>query len=386
MSPETARQSATSVVIANGGAELYGSDRMLLETVAGLVALGERVLVTVPNDGPLLGEIADRGGCVVVCRTPILRKAILRPRGFAIFIRDTIRAVAPGLRLLRKHQPKALIVNTVTPPLWLLLGRVVGVAVICHVHEGEASASRAIRTALAAPLLLADRLMVNSRYSLNVLTGAIPALKSRSTVVYNAVAGPPTDRSPRATLTGPVRLLYVGRLSARKGPDVAIRAVEVLAQRGIDATLDLVGAVFPGYEWFEQQLHDQVAAAGLGTRIRFHGFQQDVWPYAAASDISLIPSTVDEPFGNTAVEAALAARPSIVSRTSGLIEASSHFRSAIPVMPGSAEEIADAVQKISGEWETYAEWATQDALDARSRYGPDGYRNSIKKVLAEVSR
>lgn len=386
MSPEWKRRPNAPVLIANGGAELYGSDRMLLETVEGLVAHGERVIVTLPVSGPLVEEIVKRGGTVVLRRTPILRKAILHPKGFVIFVRDATASILPSLALLRKYRPRALIVNTVTPLMWLLLGRVAGVAVICHVHEGEASASRFVRAGLAAPLLLADRLIVNSRYSWGVLIRAIPRLSRRATVIYNAVAGPSRELCPRSTLSGPTRLLYVGRLSPRKGPDIAIRAVDLLVQRGVDVTLDLVGAVFPGYEWFEQQLRDQVVQAGLERRVCFHGFQRDVWSYAMTSDINLIPSTIDEPFGNTAVEAALSARPSIVSRTSGLIEASSGFRSAILVTPGSAEEIAVAVETIRMEWPEYVERARGDAQDARTRYGRDSYRSAINQVLSDVSK
>ena len=41
------------VLIANPGADLYGSDRTTVESVKALVTAGYRVFVTVPGPGPL---------------------------------------------------------------------------------------------------------------------------------------------------------------------------------------------------------------------------------------------------------------------------------------------------------------------------------------------
>ena len=233
---------------------------MVLETVAALVGAGHRVVLTVPGPGPLI-ELARRaGGEVVTTRTPIIRKSALRPVGMIGLIADTARAIVPGVKLIRTIRPDVVLVNTITPPLWFALARSLGVPVIAHVHEGEASVPRPVRIALAAPLLLANRLIVNSEFSLGVIAEAIPALRRRAVVIYNAVAGPPTVDAARPVLEAPIRLLYVGRLSARKGPDVAVRAVALLRDRGVEVSLTLVGAVFAGYEWYQRELETVIEA------------------------------------------------------------------------------------------------------------------------------
>ena len=50
----------------------------------------------------------------------------------------------------------------------------------------------------------------------------------------------------------------------------------------------------------------------------------------------VVPSRVGEPFGNTAVEAALAGRPLIVSESSGLVEATHGLPGVHRVKPGDA--------------------------------------------------
>ena len=146
--------------------------------------------------------------------------------------------------------------------------------------------------------------------------------------------------------------------------------------------LDLLGAVFPGYEWFEAELCDAVLAAGLVESVRFLGFDADVWPHLGASDIVVVPSVLDEPFGNTAVEAMLAARPLVVSATSGLREAAEGYPSAVFVTPDSAVELANAVQAVIGDWQTYREQAVHDSARARARHSVERYQQQIAAALA----
>ncbi|SDS50337.1 glycosyltransferase family 4 protein [Microlunatus soli] len=374
------------VLVTNPGAELYGSDRMMLETVTALVGAGDRVLVAVPGAGPLLDQVEQRGGRPVVMSTAILRKDALRPAGMIRLLRDAVGGLLPAISLIRRERPRLIIVNTIITPIWLVAARLTRTPVICHVHEGETGRSPLLRRALVLPLLLADRLIVNSRFSRGVLLDSLPRLARRSVVVYNAVQGPPAVTAPRSDIEGAVRLLYVGRLSPRKGPDIVVDAVAELADRGIEAELDIVGAVFSGYEWFEEGLRSRVADRQLGDRVRFHGFSDNVWGFAADADISLVPSTADEPFGNTAVEAALAGRPLIVSATSGLLEASDGLHACIGVAPGSPVEIADAIEKILANWSQFADDAVRDAQRTAERYAPARYAADVLQSVAAVGR
>ncbi|WP_324276039.1 hypothetical protein [Blastococcus brunescens] len=55
--------------------------------------------------------------------------------------------------------------------------------------------------------------MVNSRFTLDVLADVAPGVRRRTAVIHNAVRGPAEAEPLRAELHGPLRLLYVGRLS-----------------------------------------------------------------------------------------------------------------------------------------------------------------------------
>jgi glycosyltransferase involved in cell wall biosynthesis len=249
------------------------------------------------------------------------------------------------------------------------------------VHEAEQSAPRLLRIGMALCPALADRVVANSRFCLDVLAETAPWLRRRTTVVYNAVRGPADVPPPRAALDGPLRLLFVGRLSPRKGPQVAVATLQELLARGVDARLQLLGSVFEGYEWFETELRDAVVAAGLTDRVEFLGFRPAVWPALAASDVVLVPSVGEESFGLTAVEAVLAARPLVVSDSSGLREAAAGYASAQSVVPGDPELWADAVQRVVAGWDAFRAAAVGDAAEARRRHAPQRYAEQLAAVL-----
>ncbi|RWZ59706.1 glycosyltransferase [Labedella populi] len=374
----------SSYLLAHPSADLYGSDRVLLESVEGFVRAGAHVTVTVPADGPLVPLLEERGADVVFTPTLVLRKSLLTPRGLVALVSQTVAGLRAGRRLIREVRPNVVWTNTITIPLWTVLARLFRIPSVVHVHEAEGSASRVMMRALALPLLLADQLVANSNYSAGVLRDSFARLGDRCTVVYNGVIGPETVSMPRDTLEDELRVLYVGRLSPRKGPDLVIEAIAALRERGIPARLDLIGAVFPGYEWFEQELRDSIATHDLRDRVRLRGFQNSPWPFLAASDVLVVPSRLDEPFGNTAVESVLAARPVVVSDTSGLREAAWGYRSAQQVEPGDARDIADALERVWNDWARFRSEAISDEAVARERHSVSTYQHCIADAAAAV--
>jgi len=370
---------------------MYGSDRMLLETVSGLVDARAEVTLALASDGPLAAEARDRGATVVVCESPVLRKSMLSVRGLARLVATTVRAYRSGRRLLRSVRPDVVLVNTLTIPLWTVLPRFAGLGrtrprVICHVHEAEGKASRLIGWMLVTPLRFADGVLANSRYSIDVLRRSSAKVADRAVLIDNGVAGPAHAHRARTALDGPVRLLYIGRLSERKGVDLAVDAVRLLRERGCEATLEIAGAVFPGYEWFEASLREQIRRDNLQDAVRLHGFSDDVWSLIERTDIVVVPSRFDEPFGNTAVEAILGGRPVIVSDTSGLREAAEGYASARFVPAGDAAAIADATIHLIDRWPGVRDRAWADRARAEARHSPAAYRRRIATSVRSMVR
>ena len=118
--------------------------------------------------------------------------------------------------------------------------------------------------------------------------------------------------------------LYVGRLQAHKGPDVAVRTVAEAIARDPDATEDLVLVIVGGPSGAEKgaELSRLLELAGaLGVRDRLVLVppqpQAELADYYAAADVVLVPSR-SESFGLVALEAQACGTPVVAARVGGL--------------------------------------------------------------------
>lgn len=367
-----------TVLVVHPGAELFGSDRMLLESVLGLREAEYRVVVALASNGPLVAELRRSGAEVRIIPMLVLRKALLRPRGWPALLGSALTGLIAAVRLISRERPNTVYVSTIIIPQWPALARLLGARSVSHVHEAERSGSRWLNRVLYLPHLFSQRTLVNSRFSLETIRWALPALARQSEIIHNGVAAPAHPKPPREPLEGPLRVLYMGRLSPRKGPDLALEAAELLVQQGLRTKVTLLGTAFEGYEWFEEQLREQ--AADGESAVEFAGFHPEVWPFLADADMLVVPSRADETFGNTAVEGILALRPVVASDSSGLREAAGGYRTTHLVPPGDARGIARAIADIAESWPEVIAELSESRDEAWRRHAPTVYRAAIARA------
>lgn len=374
------------LLVAHPSPDLYGSDRQLLETIDAAVADGWQVEVVVPADGPLVPLLAERGARVRVATFPVLRKAVLHPSRLLRFAAESVRAAAGIRRLVRRRRPDLVLVNTVTIPVWLVAARLAGVRTLCHVHEAEDGHPAVVTAALTAPLLLAHRVVANSEAARRAVGVAWPGVAREIAVVHNGVRGPGAEPAPRTHHRhARWELAMVGRLSPRKGVDVALEAVALLAAAGHDVHLTVCGTPFAGYEWFDEQLRARAAEPDLAGRVDLRGYVHPTWPVLEDADVVLVPSRA-EPFGNTAVEGLLARRPVVASRVQGLAEVVVDGTTGLLVEPGDAAALADAVARLLGDDALREDLAERGRADALQRFSTERYARDLRAELDRAAR
>lgn len=373
------------VLAVTPGAELYGSDRVFLESVRGFLAAGHEVRVVAGAPGPLLEAAAEAGARVEVAALPVLRRRHASPAGLVSLAREVAAGLPQLIGLARRSGADVSYVNTATLPVWAVAARAAGLPLVVHVHEAESTDPRVVRTVLSAPLLGASRVVFNSATSARLARRDLAGALRRFVVVPNAVALPADPAPARERLDGPVRLVYVGRLSQRKGAHVALEALAELDASGIEAHLDVVGEVFAGNEAYAAQLRERAARPDLRDRVSFHGFQADPAPFVAAADIALVPSCGPESFGNVLVEAVGAARPTVAARQAGLAEAAQGMSSVQLVEPGDAAALARGIRHHVQGWDTARLAALDDARVLRDRHAAHRYHQGVTAAVTQAA-
>jgi glycosyltransferase involved in cell wall biosynthesis len=113
-------------------------------------------------------------------------------------------------------------------------------------------------------------------------------------------------------------VLFLGRLSAKKSPDLLLRAFAKLPADLLRKPLQLVFAG-PDEGGMRTQLEAMAAQLGVQARTQFTGplFGESKWAAYRDADVFVLPSQ-NENFGNTAAEAVAAGTPVIVTEQCGI--------------------------------------------------------------------
>lgn len=158
---------------------------------------------------------------------------------------------------------------------------------------------------------------------------------------------------------------YVGRISPEKGVDVAIRAVALLRDQGIEVEFDIAGGHSPEYE---PELHDLSADLGIHERVDFLGSLDisQLKGFYAGLDVLVVPSVWEEPAGLVLVEGALAGVPLVASRVGGIPEIVRDPEEALLVPPDDPAALAMALRRTLTEPEESAARAKRAKERAQS--------------------
>jgi glycosyltransferase involved in cell wall biosynthesis len=171
-----------------------------------------------------------------------------------------------------------------------------------------------------------------------------------------ATAPPPAAPVAAPDLQRPLALA-IGRLHPNKGFDLLLEALAVTRE---------VSLWIAGDGPLRSRLERHATRLGLGGRVRFLGWREDVPRLLAAADLLVCPS-LHEPLGNVVIEAWSAGLPVVATASDGPASLIENDESGILVpLPGTrgggAQALADAIERVCSD----------DAL--RGRLGRAGRR------------
>lgn len=145
-------------------------------------------------------------------------------------------------------------------------------------------------------------------------------------------------------------VLYLGRLSEKKSPDLLLRAFSALPAEMKGRALKLVIAG-PDEGGTRARLERMAAGLGVTGRVQFAGpiFGERKWAAYRDADVFVLPSQ-NENFGNTAAEAIAAGTPAVVTDRCGI--APLVGEEAAVVVPYDEAALEQALKRILGDEET----------------------------------
>lgn len=282
---------------------------------------------------------------------------------------------------MRRQRPDVVHANSLKSGLYGgLAARAAGIPLVWHLHERldpdylPPAVVRLMRSAISR---LATEVIANSASTADTL-----AIETGATVVPSALPeGLPPVREPRDT----ERLIFgvVGRLTPWKGQHVFLEAF-ALAFPDSDHEAVLVGAALFGEESYARELEALAGRLGIADRVRFRGFQEDVWEELAAIDVSVHCSVIPEPFGQVVQEGMAMGLPVIAADAGGPAEFVESEVTGVLVGRDDPQALAASMQRLASDFELRRQLGRAARASCR-KWAPELVTPRVRAVYAAAA-
>jgi glycosyltransferase involved in cell wall biosynthesis len=201
----------------------------------------------------------------------------------------------------------------------------------------------------------------------------LPAVNSR--VIYNGVDHAHFNRAAVLETREQLRRRYglpvdafisiaVGQLRPEKGQADLVRAVAVLARRGLPIHALLVG---DGEQ--RHAIERCISELGVRDRVQLIGAVEDVRPFLTLADAFVLTSTAVETFSNAALEAMAMGLPVILSRIGGAGEMVEAGQNGFLYSPGDVAALAGHIAVLAGDADLSRKMGRAAMTQVQSRFG-----------------
>ncbi len=191
------------------------------------------------------------------------------------------------------------------------------------------------------------------------------------TVIYN---GTRTEKflweNPRFFFHDPVLISVIARLEPQKGHKYLLRALAEI--RDLNWRLQIVGEGS-----LRKKLEKQAAKEGIKDKVEFMGLKKDISKVLKNIDIFVLPSAW-EGLGIVVLEAAMAARPIVASKTGGIPEIINEETGWL-VPPKKPKDLAAVIKEVLENKKQAAEKALRAQKDVKERF-------NIKNIVKQYEK
>ncbi len=384
---------AVPVLYLSPASTLGGAERCFFELAAGLDRARFTPTVVCPAPGPLVDALRAAGVETELVPWPrvllragettparVLAAAAAAPALVAPLLART-RAVARsrGAAILHSNGVKMHFLGALLKPL------LPGARLVWHVHQF-------MRAGLASRLLLRlmgdlpDRFITNSR----AVAGELgPRLGPRVRPVLNGIDPRRfAPEGPRALGADGPLVGMVGIITPWKGQELFLHAAREVARARPQARFAVVGAAVydtDDRDGCERRLRRLARDLGLGARLHFAGFHEDVGAVMRSLDVLVHASTRPEPFGRVIVEGMACSRAVVAAASGGVPEIVTDGVDGLLYPMGDAGALARAVIRLLDDEALRARVGRAGRETVLKRFTVDRYVGGIERVYLELN-
>ena len=381
------------VLFLHQGGELYGSDRVFLDTVRSLSCHVDPIVV-IDFPGPLLDQLRGVAKQVHVRRLGVLRRILLGPVGGPLTAWRLITAIPWLVSMIRKNDISLVYSNTLGVLAGSAAAYLTGRPHLWHVHEMIS------RPGWAAALLawlagtFSHGILVPSQAAADHLRRFFGAGKPRLWVAYNSISterfdglSPGSIRRELGIQADDFVILMVGRISRSKGQEYLLDILHAMVRGGFNRFRALVvGDVFAGYEFLRPQLQHRIEELRLQHHVTLCGWREDIPSLMTDADVVVVPSLMPEPFGLVILEAMAARKPVVATAHGGPCEIVLHGRTGFLIPLGEPAAAAKVLVELAQDPRLREQMGMEGYRLAKDRFNLEHYSQGIWEHVSEMLR
>lgn len=172
----------------------------------------------------------------------------------------------------------------------------------------------------------------------------------------------------------------IGRIIGWKGVREFVRAAIRVLEQDSDAYALVVGDESDGDPAYYREVREIAERSGVGDRILFVGYRDDIPAIVWALDLLVHTSTAPEPFGLVLVEAMAAAKPVVAADRGGPLDIVEDGTTGLLVDPEDTKALARSILDVLQDPQLARKMGDRGQHRARSMFSIDRYASEVLSV------
>ncbi len=368
------------LLIVTGSAELYGSDRSLLNALDALVGAFD-VTLAFPSPGPAVAAAQNAGAHTMILSDYALRRRNFKsPWAVAKWL-NRVRSAKHTLDRHHRHMPFTTIYsNTFAAFIGPVLRNSWKIRHILHVRECPMEPRWQISILCKSAARTSDVVLCNSNYTKGLITKVQPNLGPRTRVVHNGIAMPLESAMVEPRTSGALRISCVGRIHPKKGQSVLLDAASMAQRDGRNWELHFFGDALAEHRELSDGLRAQAKTLGIESSVTWHGFVDGEARYNTC-DVAVVPSVYPEEFSLVCAEAQAMGLPVVATGPGGPSEILIEGETGFIVAPRDPAALYRAIAALDDDRALAARFGAAGSARVREHFSLDAYCANVVTAL-----
>jgi glycosyltransferase involved in cell wall biosynthesis len=377
-----------NILFVSHSAELYGAERVLLQTIQGLNKETFNSILVLPKSGPL-GRLAEELGIETFCvpsKWWITEKRKVWKQPFSWLW--NLKSLVQMSRLIDKKKIDLVFSNTAVNFTGAIAARLKNIPHIWSVHEILEGSSSPVGFLLGKLALVGIISALSTRIIVNSEMTGLPFKKNDKLRKVNiGVRGSRKDKvsgdalrrrlgfDPKDFVIG-----VVGKIYPEKGQKEVVEAVNMIIKTNPQVRLLIVGGVKnAGYQ---RKIQKFISVNHLERHVVVTGYQQDILEILSMLNLLVVASIV-ESFGRVALEAMAVKTPVLAVRRGGISEVISPGENGFLVESRDPKILAQGIRSVLESPEQVSKITEKGYQKVQEKYSLEIQIGGTEKVLKE---